>query len=92
MSLILPGSPESDDIAAGFRYISEQLHQQKPAFFLGKGPDGFALLVGSPKRFEVAGGIAIGVALTPAHLAALRDRVMRLLHGEKIARRIERGV
>jgi hypothetical protein len=92
MALILPGSPESDDIDAGFRYISEQLHQQKPAFFLGRGPEGFALLVGSPKRFDIAGGVAIGVALAPAHMAALRDRVMCLLHGEKLARRIERGV
>lgn len=92
MALIIPGSPEVDDIDAGFRYLSEQLGQGKPAFFLGRGPKGFALLVGSPKRFDVAGGVAIGVTLEPAHLAALRDRVMLLLHGEKLARRIERGV
>jgi hypothetical protein len=92
MSLILPGSPDVDDIDAGFRYIGEQLAQSKPAFFVGRGPDGFCLLVGSPKRFDVAGGVAIGVSLQPAHMAALRDRVMRLLHGERLARRIERGV
>lgn len=78
----LTGS-ESDDIAKGFQYLAEQIAQRKPAFYLGTTGNGYALLVGSHQRFEVAGGIAIGVSLTPVALAALRDRVFELLHGPR---------
>lgn len=78
---------ESDDIDEGFRYLTEQVGQGKTAFYLGRSSTGYALLVASPKRFEIAGGYAVGVSLTAVALAALRNRVLELLHGKLAARR-----
>lgn len=91
MSLILLGSPQTDDVDAGFQYVAGELRANKPGLFLGRKSDAFLLLVGSPQRFEVAGGYAIGVDLSTAQLAAMRDRIMELLHGKTVADRIRRG-
>lgn len=87
--LILPGQPLVDDIDAGLAYVREQIACGRGAYFIGRGSrEGFMMLAGAQRRFEMAGGIAIGVELSPAHLAVLRDRTIELLHGEKGAAKI----
>ena len=88
--MILPGQPLVDDIDAGFAYIREQIAAGRGAHFIGRGSrEGFMMIVGAQKRFELGGGAtAIGVELSAAHLAVLRDRVVELLHGAKGAARI----
>lgn len=92
MSIILLGSPETDDIDAGFQYVAGQIAQKRPGLFLGRKTDAFCLIVGSPQRFEVAGGYALGLDLSTAQLAAMRDRIVELLHGKRLAEKIRRGV
>ncbi len=87
--LILPGQPQADDVDAGFAYVREQLAGGRGAYFIGRGSrEGFMMVAGAQRRFEMAGGIAIGIELSAAHLAVLRDRVVELLHGERGAARI----
>lgn len=91
MGLILSGSPQTDDVDAGFTYVREQVAQARPGLFLGRLPLGFCIIAGSPKRFECAGGYVLGVDLSTAQLAAMRDRIVELLHGKIVADRIRRG-
>lgn len=92
MALILLGQPQSDEIEAGFTYVAGEVRAGKPGIFLGRKSDAFCLIVGSPKRFEIAGGYAVGADLSTAQLAAMRDRIMQLLHGRKVVDRIRNGV
>jgi hypothetical protein len=88
MPLILLGQPEADDVDAGFQYIAGEVRAGRPGIFLGRKSDAFCLLMASPKKFEVSGGIAIGADLSTAQLAAFRDRIMHLLHGQKVVDRL----
>lgn len=88
MALILLGQPDADDVDAGFEYIASEVRAGKPGIFLGRKSDAFCLLMASPRKFELAGGIAIGADLSTAQLAAFRDRIMHLLHGKKVVERL----
>jgi hypothetical protein len=80
---------QTDEIDEGFRYLTEQLGQGRSAFYLGKAPKGYALLVASLKCFDVGSGIGIGVGLSEQGLKLLRSRVVELLHGPDVARRLD---
>lgn len=80
---------QADSVDEGFRYLTEQVGQGRTGFCLGKGPSGYALLVASVKCFSVGSGIGIGVALSERGLKLLRARVVELLHGPDVARRLE---
>lgn len=88
MPLILLGQPEADDVDVGFNYIASEVRAGKPGIFLGRKSDSFCLLMGAPRKFEIAGGFAVGADLNTAQLAAMRDRIMHLLHGQKMVQRI----
>jgi hypothetical protein len=91
MALIFPGQPADDDLNQGIAYVSGEMRKGRTGLFVGKGPGGFLLLVGSLRRVETAGGTVLAVSLDPAQLSVLRDRIMLLLHGEKTATRIAKG-
>jgi hypothetical protein len=77
---------QADDIDSGFRHLSGEVGSGRTAFYLGRGgPQGYILLVGSPKCFDVGRGIGIGVGLSAAGLRSLRSRVVELLHGKRAA-------
>ncbi len=80
---------EADQLDEGFRYLSEQLGQGRTAFYLGKAPKGYGLLVASLKCFDVGQGVGIGVGLNEQGLKLLRSRVVELLHGPDVARRLD---
>jgi hypothetical protein len=80
---------QADEIDEGFRYLTEQLGQGRSAFYLGKAPKGYALLVASLKCFDVGSGIGIGIGLSEQGLRLLRSRVVELLHGPEVARRLD---
>jgi hypothetical protein len=82
---------QADDVDAGFRFLGEQIGKGCGSFFLGRGPQGYALLVGSSKCFDVGAGVGIGLPLPELGLRLLRDRVVELLHGQDVARRLKRS-
>lgn len=71
---------ESADTREGLRYLTEQVAAGAASYFLGRAGGGFALLAGSPKRFDISGGVAIGVQLSAVNLAAMRNRTFQLLN------------
>lgn len=75
----------ADDVDAGFRYITEQVGSNRTAFYLGRAPKGYCLLVGSPQCFDVGSGIGIGCGLSDVGLRLLRSRIIELLHGKRAA-------
>lgn len=75
----------ADDIDAGFRYITGEVGSNRTAFYLGRAPKGYCLLVGSPQCFDVGAGIGIGCGLSDAGLRLLRSRIIELLHGKRAA-------
>ena len=83
--------PGADAIDEGFRYLSEQLGQGRTAFYLGRAPGGYALLVASPRSFAVGDGVGVALSLSERALKLLRARVVELLHGSVIAQRLEKS-
>lgn len=85
----LDGHPlAGDEVDQGMRYISEEIAAGRSGIFLGRGPAGFALIVGSPRAVQLGAGIGIGCSLTPAGLSLLHDRILGLLHGTDVVRKV----
>lgn len=72
-----------DDVSHGIAAVQTDVANGRTGLWLGKGPAGFVLLAGSRKVQELAGGVLIGVSLTPASLYAMRARIDELLEPHK---------
>lgn len=70
-----------DDVSAGMDYIGGELASGRTGVWVGRGPAGFALLVGSQQTRDVGLGKVIGVSWTPAQLRQLQARIGELLKG-----------
>lgn len=70
----------TDDINEGMRYVHSELGQGRPAVWLGKGPDGVALIVGHTRVSSGPNGsVVLGFPITPVAARQLIERLEAVL-------------
>jgi len=71
----------ADDVQRGLREVGAAVALGQSGLFVGRGPTGFALVVGASDRaaVELGHGHMLVVGMTPVGLRALRDRCTSLL-------------
>lgn len=68
-----------DDVDEGLKAVGAEMAAGRTGFWVGRGPAGFAFIVGSRERHEIAGGLAIGVSMTREQFKAFVGRALELL-------------
>ena len=70
----------TDDINEGMRYVHQELALGRPAVWLGKGPEGVALIVGHVKVSRgPSGSVVLGFPITPVAALQLIERLQAVL-------------
>jgi hypothetical protein len=72
-------APAGDDVQQGVNYVTAEIAAGRTGIYVGKGPAGFAIIVGSAKRFELGAGVGIGVSMNRDQFRAFSARVLELL-------------
>ena len=71
-----------DDVDEGLKQVAAEMADGRVGFWVGRGPAGFAFIVGARERHEVAGGVAIGVSMTEKQFRGFVSRALELLGSE----------
>lgn len=84
-----------NDVGEGIAYVREEIGQRRSGSFLGRGGNGFALIVGAPFGpgvISTGPGVAVAVPLSEAGLRALVDRGLTLLGEPPLKAKLPEGL
>ncbi len=68
-----------DEIPAGMAYVGEELASGRTGVWIGRGPAGFALILGGHRAVDLGGGKVLAASLTPSGLRKIQARIAELL-------------